>query len=60
VGLLKQEAALFEGLRQLRAQWRTRTREKRPQSETSAPAAAKGSLNVTVNGKPHRVDWEVL
>ena len=55
VSLLKQEAALFDGLRQLRAAWRSR-----PKSEAPAPAAAKGSLSVAVNGEPHRVEWEIL
>jgi len=60
VKLLKQEAALFDSLRQLRAQWRARACETCPQSEISAPAETRGSLSVTVNGKSHRVDWELL
>jgi len=51
VSLLKQEAALFERLKQLRARWRSR-----PQ----IPIATKGSLNITVNGNPHYIEWEIL
>ena len=47
VKLLKQETALFEDLRQLRAQWRSRP-EKR------------GVLNIIVNDEPYRVEWEAL
>jgi len=56
VGLLRQEAALFDSLRQLRAQWRSRPGEARQQNET---APTSGSLSVTVNGKAHRVEWEI-
>ena len=58
VGLLKQEAALFDNLRQLRAQWRSRPSETRQQQKCETNATS-GSLSVTVNGKPHRVEWEI-
>jgi len=57
VSLLKQESALFDTLRQLRAKWRSRAED---ETQTPAPAAAGGSLNVIVEGVPHRVDWEFL
>ena len=59
VSLLKQEAALFDSLRQLRAKWRSRV-EGEGETQTPAPAATKGSMNVVVNGEPHRIDWEFL
>jgi allophanate hydrolase subunit 2 len=60
VNLLKQEATCFDSLRQLRAQWRSRPVNQPGKGETCVPAAANGCLSVTVNGKAHRVDWEIL
>ena len=56
VSLLKKEAELFEGLRRLRATWRSR-----PTSSSFAPArGTSGALRVFVDGQPHQVQWEAL
>ena len=57
VNLLKQEASLFDKLRQLRAKWRSRAEG---ETQIPAPDATRGSLNVIINGGAHRVDWELL
>jgi biotin-dependent carboxylase-like uncharacterized protein len=50
VTLLKKEAELFEGLRQLRAAWRS----------TPGARGTSGALRVFVDGQPHQVEWEAL
>jgi biotin-dependent carboxylase-like uncharacterized protein len=50
VALLRQEEALLEEVRRLRAAWRSR-----PLS-----CALRGTLGVRVNGEPHRIEWEAL
>jgi biotin-dependent carboxylase-like uncharacterized protein len=65
VNLLKQEAELFSELKQLLADLR-----RKPQSalhstpvylgSTPLSSARRGAMRVTVNGKLHQVEWEVL
>ena len=59
VSLLKNEAALFEGLKQARANWRSR-----PQNAISAgtrlPAGTSGTVRATVNGVQHLAEWEII
>jgi biotin-dependent carboxylase-like uncharacterized protein len=48
VDLLRQEEALLEEARRLRAAWLSRS------------SARQGTFNVRVNGEPHQVEWEKL
>jgi biotin-dependent carboxylase-like uncharacterized protein len=60
VSLLKQETALFENLRRLRAKWRSSRPEHECPQGAPPPSASRGNLCVTVDGKPHMVEWEIL
>jgi biotin-dependent carboxylase-like uncharacterized protein len=55
VGLLRQEAEFFAALRRLRSEWRSRPRE-----PINARIVTSGRLCVIVDGRPHRVEWEIL
>jgi allophanate hydrolase subunit 2 len=59
VSLLKQEAELFESLKQLCEQWRSRPQHS-VQIETPVHVEKKGNLTVIVDGSPHRVEWEII
>ena len=65
VALLRQEAELFSELRQLLANWRSKPQSalhiaSGSQSATSFSSAKRGAMRVTVNGKLHQVEWEIL
>jgi allophanate hydrolase subunit 2 len=47
VELFRREATLFAEMKRLRAEWRSR------------PQVAQGTWRVTVNGKPHLVEWSL-